>query len=290
LRAAVLNTVILSRILHKTGRRAAGNDDRDKVERGLMRREDTRRIKVGFGVVGDLPAALLCDMLAIAPSVAFYVKDAGFRYACGNAAMLDLCGVQHGFDFIGRSSRDFFPNTDASRYEASDQLILQTARPTSDCLRYTQRLHGRAVWLLCRRWPVIDKNGAVSGIAALARVLDPPQKHQSLYRSLAEATDYIHAHVRESLSVSEIARRVGLSLDRMEREFSAVFGMGPRDYISKARFEVAVERLASNESIAEVAHSCGYSDQSAFTRRFKQMTGMSPTEYRRDVLKKSQVM
>jgi AraC-like DNA-binding protein len=45
--------------------------------------------------------------------------------------------------------------------------------------------------------------------------------------------------------------------------------------------EAALQRLrATRGSIAEVASACGYADQSAFTRAFRQTVGYSPSEYR----------
>jgi len=52
--------------------------------------------------------------------------------------------------------------------------------------------------------------------------------------------------------------------------------------------EAALQRLhQSDASIAAIASECGYSDQSAFTRRFRQTIGFSPSEYRRSVVPKS---
>jgi AraC-like DNA-binding protein len=46
--------------------------------------------------------------------------------------------------------------------------------------------------------------------------------------------------------------------------------------------EAAVQRLRdSDDAIAAIALDCGYSDQSAFTRQFRQTIGASPSEYRR---------
>jgi AraC-like DNA-binding protein len=70
-------------------------------------------------------------------------------------------------------------------------------------------------------------------------------------------------------------------LERIERDFVAVFGLTPRDYLTKTRLEAAVQMMRTESSIAEIAHACGYADQSAFSRRFKSATGMSPTEYKR---------
>jgi AraC-like DNA-binding protein len=56
--------------------------------------------------------------------------------------------------------------------------------------------------------------------------------------------------------------------------------MPPRRYITKMRLEGAIELLAGDKSIAEIAQACGYADQSAFARRFHAIVGMSPSQYR----------
>ena len=50
----------------------------------------------------------------------------------------------------------------------------------------------------------------------------------------------------------------------------------------KVRIDAACERLSlSGEPIAQIALACGYSDQSAFSRQFKQAVGISPLAYRK---------
>ena len=52
--------------------------------------------------------------------------------------------------------------------------------------------------------------------------------------------------------------------------------------IQKVRMDAAVERLLeSDDSVATISMICGYSDQSAFTRKFRETVGLSPLEYRR---------
>jgi len=47
------------------------------------------------------------------------------------------------------------------------------------------------------------------------------------------------------------------------------------------RIQAAMHRLHGPGSIAAIAQACGFSDQSAFTRRFVALVGMTPGEYRR---------
>lgn len=226
---------------------------------------------------------LVQGMLQQLPSVAFYVKDRTFRYVCGNAAMYELCGVQTEAELIGRSSRDFFPELDVRRYETSDRNVLRSGQPTNDILSYTLRLRGPPVWLLCRRWPVKGLRNDVIGVAALARILDSPDRRHPMYQRVAAAVETIKASYRERIDVADLAQRAGVSISQLERDFVDLFGLTPRDYLTKVRFEAALEMLNSSASIAEIAHACGYSDQSAFARRFRAAIGTTPSEYRRIV-------
>ena len=72
-----------------------------------------------------------------------------------------------------------------------------------------------------------------------------------------------------------------LSMARFERLIKRVFFVTPGQLLARTRLEAAARMLAEgNETIAEVAHACGYTDHSAFCRQFKSAAEMTPTEYR----------
>jgi AraC-like DNA-binding protein len=98
---------------------------------------------------------------------------------------------------------------------------------------------------------------------------------------MKHALDYIDANFAARIEVADLARRVGLSVSQFERHFTDLFSISPSRYVRKVRFDAALEMLREGGAVADVAHACGYSDQSAFTRRFRAATGMSPLEYRR---------
>ncbi len=55
----------------------------------------------------------------------------------------------------------------------------------------------------------------------------------------------------------------------------------PQQLLIKIRLDAAVRLLRDPAlSISAVAHACGYSDHSAFTRKFRSVTGISPQRYR----------
>ena len=82
--------------------------------------------------------------------------------------------------------------------------------------------------------------------------------------------------------VSALARRCGLSRSYFIRAFKISMGLPPHHWLMHRRIERARELLVrTNESIAEIAISCGFADQSHLTRVFHNFVGESPAAWRR---------
>ncbi len=215
------------------------------------------------------------------PATAFYVKDNSLRYLMANTAMAELTKVSSRLEVVGKSARDLFPEIVRLRHETLDRYVMRTRVPLRDHLEMYIRFGGSKCWLLTTRWPVCDELGAIVGVAALARLLDTERRNHAGYDKLAAALEHLRTNFCAPCDIGELARRVNLSSGQLKRDFIAVFGMPPRRYLTKLRLEAALEKLASDAPIVEVAHACGYPDQSAFTRRFRALVGMSPSDYRR---------
>ena len=83
--------------------------------------------------------------------------------------------------------------------------------------------------------------------------------------------------------VSELAARIGLSHAHLSRSFRQHFGITPKAAASILRFNRA-ERLITDGvpeevSLARLAATCGYHDQSHMTRDFRRLTGTTPAAY-----------
>lgn len=84
------------------------------------------------------------------------------------------------------------------------------------------------------------------------------------------------------LSVSEMARFIGLSPSRFHSLYRLVFGTTPVKDSIFARIEYAKTLLLNeNISVSEVAERAGYTDQYHFIRQFKKETGITPAKYRK---------
>ena len=91
----------------------------------------------------------------------------------------------------------------------------------------------------------------------------------------------IRNHPRRWWSVEEMAEICSLSVDQMRRIFFQRTGVTPKLYVDRIKLNSAAELLLSGDaSIAEIAALYGYKEQYHFSRRFKEVMGMSPRDYR----------
>ena len=103
-----------------------------------------------------------------------------------------------------------------------------------------------------------------------------------------ELKEIIQDQIDTNLTLKELSKGLEISPSYLSREFSKHFdNLSFGEYIRKQRIEKAKElMLTPTYSLTEIAYLTGFSDQSHFTRIFKQHTGASPSEYRRKMKKR----
>src|SRR5262249_11058765 len=98
---------------------------------------------------------------------------------------------------------------------------------------------------------------------------------------------YIEDHLDAGPSLEQMAAVAHLSAYHFARQFKAATGRPPHRYVIARRVERA-QRLLQQDgdlSLAEVAASAGFSDQSQFSHHFKRVAGVTPREFRKDYIK-----
>jgi transcriptional regulator GlxA family with amidase domain len=102
--------------------------------------------------------------------------------------------------------------------------------------------------------------------------------------------DYIAGHLDVPMGTRELAPLTKLSAGHFSRTFHYTVGMTPRRYIAQQRVRRAQEMLLkSSESLSNIALQCGLADQSHLTRVFRQVVGMPPGVWRRQLRRLSDV-
>ena len=129
-----------------------------------------------------------------------------------------------------------------------------------------------------------EQNGnewALPDMVALCEV-----ENDSVIRDLARRSllrkagyEYIVTHLKENMSIPDLADRFFMDRNTLMRHFRHEVGMTPGECIRWHRLESARLMLLDGASAQEACADSGFSDYSAFYRAFKQAYDMSPRDY-----------
>ncbi|MFI7528432.1 helix-turn-helix transcriptional regulator [Nocardia salmonicida] len=102
----------------------------------------------------------------------------------------------------------------------------------------------------------------------------------ALLPHLRKARDLVDRQYAEPLALDELARAAGVSKYHFLRAFAAVYGRTPAVYLAERRIERAQDLLRStNLTVTEVCMLVGYSSLGSFSAKFRQLVGVTPSEY-----------
>jgi len=123
---------------------------------------------------------------------------------------------------------------------------------------------------------------AVSTLHHMARGCPPPHTRPRSLETLAErARQFMAEELERGLNVNEIARAFGVSRSCLLLRFREAFDQTPLQVMTGLRLSRARALLAETAlSIAEIGRLVGYADPLHFSRRFRQVQGMPPSEFR----------
>lgn len=99
---------------------------------------------------------------------------------------------------------------------------------------------------------------------------------------LAKSLTYIETHLSDEMKTVDIAKECACSKSTLEKMFQYVYGFPVHDYIIRRRMMAAAKMLNQNSqmSILDVAVAIGYNSNEAFSRAFKKVWNMNPSEFR----------
>lgn len=113
-----------------------------------------------------------------------------------------------------------------------------------------------------------------------AQFIAPP-KLPAESAGLAPTLHWAREHLGEELSVTDLARRAGLSSRQLTRRMQTELQATPLEWLHRQRVTRAQELLeTSNASMEQIAARCGLSNAAVMRRHFTRALGVTPTAYR----------
>jgi AraC-like DNA-binding protein len=218
--------------------------------------------------------------------VLVWVKDRAGRYLWVNRAFL----VHYAMDqtkpsarlsqIQGKTDYDLCPAYLADQFQADDVQVLKGC-PIVNRIELVSQGPGLVAWNVTQKIPLRSAKGQVIGTAGLTRRLKEQDLAVPAGINLGAVLDHLRLHYRETVTNHELARIAGLSVRAFERKFLTTFQVSPQKYLRKLRLRMASHALVfTRASIVEVALSCGFADQSHFTREFHRHFGRTPRDFR----------
>lgn len=117
----------------------------------------------------------------------------------------------------------------------------------------------------------------------LHREISYPEQNMNPYsRHMRIIKDYIDSHYMQPISMDELCALEGLTPQHICRIFKQCVRMRPSEYILDVRISHAKEMLLhTSHSISEIAYWCGFENNNYFWKKFRDITGYAPGEYRK---------
>lgn len=149
---------------------------------------------------------------------------------------------------------------------------------------------GPAAWLTMRMYREALQTDEASSLAVEGLALEilaelsrqqarPPEKAPP--RWLQQTRDLLHAQFDETLTHDDMAKLAGVHPVHLAAVFRRYFNCTIGEYVRRLRIEFASRQIStSDDSLCEIALAAGFSDQSHFSKVFKNHTGMSPGRFR----------
>lgn len=105
-------------------------------------------------------------------------------------------------------------------------------------------------------------------------------KHLS--QPVSKALEFMQEHLREPVSVDDLASYVALSKFHFTRLFKEEIRFSPHEYLLNIRMQRARELLSNtSQTVDSIAFQCGYTNTSNFIRAFKKNTEVTPSLFRK---------
>ena len=114
-------------------------------------------------------------------------------------------------------------------------------------------------------------------------ILFQSQQLATLPPVINDAQRYLDAHFTESISIAEVASRFFYTREHLSRLFRRYLNITITEYLAYRRISYSCQLMKSDATLADICYQSGFNSLSTFIRTFKQVTGVTPSVYRKNL-------
>ena len=173
--------------------------------------------------------------------------------------------------------RDVLPMFERARYGVEFFGMSQQVRE-----RFQRIKESHGVKRLGRFLELLGELASCTDYRLLSTVQLQSTEDDSTLARISSIVDYITEHCTEPLSLPEVSARVDMTPSQFSRFFSRATGNTFTDFVNRLRINKACQLLMETDRyITNVCYDVGFNNVANFNRRFLDIKGMTPREYRR---------
>lgn len=183
--------------------------------------------------------------------------------------------------------------SEGARYfvvEIGEQMLSRSREYSLMLDRSSEFHHGSSVWLAKRAFDEFHRMDAASPLVIEGLTLEMMAEVSRRYvktsetrspRWLERTRELLQAHFTEDMTLESIAGTVGTHPMHLARVFRQHHGCTVGEYIRQLRVEFSCRELSLTDApLSQIALAAGFYDQSHFSRTFKKLVRLTPSEYR----------
>jgi AraC-like DNA-binding protein len=112
--------------------------------------------------------------------------------------------------------------------------------------------------------------------------VDQFQQEDDLF--VIEAEKYLIKNIKNSVTIEQVAEKVGVSKRKLQQKFKDHFGISIQTYLTRKRMERAAILLeGTSHPIKVIANDCGYGTINSFIKTFRKVNKTSPAQWRKQI-------
>ena len=172
------------------------------------------------------------------------------------------------------------------QYAYTAQQIIASAVPDDAPIPFDWENRLNEIFTLSSDW-----NGLCTDVFCLfADLFNAFQTAKVPRHFMQEVTEYIESNYTEHITNQSLAKHFGFVPSYISRIFKNYKGVSPCDYLTQVRIQNAQRMIRESRDVnfQEIALSLGFSDSSYFSKLFKKQVGLTPSEYRLQVMQNNE--